>query len=147
MNLRHRRSEAPEINLTSLIDVVLLLIIFFILATTFEKNSQLAIELPEASAEPPETPPASIEVSIDVQGRFFVDGRELINTQPATLRQALVAAAAVPGRKGAPLVLSADAATPHQAVVAVMDAARRVGLTQLTFATRFEDEEAGGSRP
>ena len=103
MNIRHRRNETPEINLTSLIDV-----------------------------------------SIDAEGRFYIDGRQLVNTQPATLRQALSAAAA--GREGVPIVLSADAKTPHQAVVSVMDAARRLGLVKLTFATRFAEEEQKGER-
>ncbi len=145
MNIRHRRDETPEINLTSLIDVVLLLIIFFILATTFEKNSELAIELPEASVEPvPPSEKQAIEVAIDAEGRFYIEGRQLVNTQPATLRQALSAAAA--GRQSPSLILSADAQTPHQAVVAVMDAARRLGIVKLTFATRFESEEDTSTR-
>ena len=145
MNIRHRRDETPEINLTSLIDVVLLLIIFFILATTFEKNSELAIELPEASVEPvPPSEKQAIEVAIDAEGRFYIEGRQLVNTQPATLRQALSAAAA--GRQSPSLILSADAHTPHQAVVAVMDAARRLGIVKLTFATRFESEEDTSTR-
>ena len=142
MNIRHRRNESPEINLTSLIDVVLLLIIFFILASTFEKNAELAIELPEASVEPAEPrEDRPIEVAIDQEGRFYVDGRQLVNTQPATLRQALQAAAG--GRDSPPVVLSGDEGTPLQAVVAVMDAARRLGFVKLTFATRFAGEGEG----
>lgn len=145
MNIRHRREEPPEINLTSLIDVVLLLIIFFILATTFDKNSELAIELPEASIEPRKPSEEQvIEIAIDIEGRFYIDGRRLVNTQPATLRQALSAAAA--GRPSPPILLSADAQTPHQAVVAVLDASRRLGFVKLTFATRFADEQEEDTR-
>ena len=145
MNIRHRREEPPEVNLTPLIDVVLLLIIFFILATTFDKNSELAIELPEASVEPVQpNDEQAIEVAIDVEGRFYIDGRRLVNTQPATLRQALAAAAA--GRPAPPIILSADAKTPHQAVIAVMDASQKLGFVKLTFATRFAQEQDGETR-
>lgn len=145
MNIRHRRNETPEINLTSLIDVVLLLIIFFILASTFDKNSKLSIELPEATVEP--TDPSEnkpIEVAIDAEGRFYVDGRQLVNTQGATLRQALSAAAG--DRTAPPIVLSADAQTPHQAVVEVMDSARRLGFVNLSIATRFAEQDDAGDR-
>ena len=145
MNIRHRRNESPEVNLTSLIDVVLLLIIFFILATTFEKNSELVIDLPEASIEPDEArDDRPIEVAIDTEGRFYIDGRQLVNTQPTTLRQALSAAAE--GRKSPPIILSADAMTPHQSVVAVMDAARRLEFFKLSIATRFAEQEEQGKR-
>ncbi|MCU0935927.1 MAG: biopolymer transporter ExbD [Gammaproteobacteria bacterium] len=134
MKLRHHRSdETPEIVLISLIDVVLSLVIFFMVTTTFSRLAPLEISLPESSAEPREKPEEAIEVAIDVQGRYYVGGRELVNTQLETLKRGLVDAAA--GRPAPPVVLSADARTPHQAVVTALDAARQVGFTRLSFAT------------
>lgn len=135
MKLRHSPKESPDINLTPLIDVVFLLLIFFMVSTTFSRESELSIELPEASTRAEERPPESIEVAIDAQGRYYVNGRQLVNTQSATIRQALSKAAGE--GKTPPVIISADAKTPHQAVVQVMDAARQLGLVRLTFATRM----------
>lgn len=135
VNFRHRRSESPEVNLTPLIDIVFLLLIFFMVSTTFERDSELSIELPEASVEPDELTREVIDVAVDAQGRFYVNNVQLANTQSSTLKKALFDAAA--GRKAPPLVISADATTPHQAVVVVMDAARQLGFLNLSFATRF----------
>ncbi len=134
MKLRHHRSdETPEIVLISLIDVVLSLVIFFMVTTTFSRLAPLEISLPESSAEPREKPEEAIEVAVDAQGRYYVAGRELVNTQIETLKRGLVDAAG--GRVAPPVVLSADARTPHQAVITALDAARQVGFTRLTFAT------------
>ena len=138
MNLRAPNREIPDINLTPLIDVVFLLLIFFMVSTTFNRDAELSIELPEASAEPEKAPEKSIEISIDPQGRYYVNGKQLVNTQLATLKQALRSAASE--RKDVPLIISADAKTPHQSVITVMDAARQLGLVHLSFATRFEEE-------
>ena len=135
VNFRHHRSESPEVDLTPLIDVVFLLLIFFMVSTTFERDSELSIELPEASVEPDESTQDVIDVAVDAQGRFYVNNVQLANTQSGTLLKALSEAAA--DRKAPPLVVSADAATPHQAVVVVMDAARQLGFLNLRFATRF----------
>lgn len=134
MRLRSNPGDTADINLTPLIDVVFLLLIFFMVSTTFERDSELSIELPQASADAAARNPQSIEVTIDARGRFYVDGRQLVNTQPQTLLQALRDASE--DRDAPPLVISADANTPHQAVVQVMDAARQLGLVRLTFATR-----------
>ena len=139
MRLGHSRREMPEINLTALIDVVFLLLIFFMVSTTFQRDSELAIELPEANSETPPTEERVIEITIDVQGRFYVDGRALVNTQVKSIMQALSAAAGE--GKPPPIIVSADANTPHQAVVAVMDAARQLGFLRLSFATRLASEE------
>lgn len=139
MKLRHRVSESPEINLTALIDVVFLLLIFFMVSTTFDRDAELSIDLPEAAAEPSDRPDTAIEVSIDAQGRYYVNGRQLVNTQAATLRQGMLKAAGE--SKDPPLVISADSRTPHQAVVTVMDVARQLGFLHLTFATRLGDDE------
>lgn len=135
MRLSHRREDSPDITLTPLIDVVFLLLIFFMVSTTFSQYSQLEIELPEASTEEKEDqkPPESIEIAIDVKGRYYVNGRQLVNSQLVTLKQAMRQAA---GEQKAPIiVLSADANTSHQWVVTAMDAARQLGFTHLSFAT------------
>ena len=138
MNLRPTPREPVDINLTPLIDVVFLLLIFFMVSTTFNRDSELNIELPAASADAQQQQIDAIEVAIDAKGRFYVNGRQLLNTQAKTLRQALQAAAG--DSDSPPIILSADAMTPHQAVVQVMDAARELGFVRLTFATRLVPE-------
>jgi len=138
MNLRSAPREPADINLTPLIDVVFLLLIFFMVSTTFNRDSELSIELPAAAAEAQKRRPDSIEVAVDAQGRFYVDGRQLLNTQSKTLRQALENAAGE--NDSPPIIISADAKTPHQAVVQIMDAARVLGFVRLTFATRLVPE-------
>lgn len=135
MNLRPVPKEPADINLTPLIDVVFLLLIFFMVSTTFNRDSELSIELPAAAAEAQERRPESIEVAIDAQGRFYVNGRQLLNTQSKSVRQALATAAG--DNASPPIIISADAKTPHQAVVQIMDAARELGFVRLTFATRL----------
>lgn len=141
MKLRQPRSdETPEIVLVSLIDVVLSLVIFFMVTTTFSRLAPLEISLPESSAERREKPEEAIEVAIDAQGRYYVAGRELVNTQQDTLKRALRDAAG--GRSAPPIVLSADAKTPHQSVITALDAARQLGFTQLSFATAQQQPDA-----
>ena len=141
MNLRGRRDDEPDITLTPLIDVVFLLLIFFMVSTTFSRHAEIEIELPEASPEQSEDRPDILEIVIDIKGRYFVNGRPLVNTQTETLKKALREAAG--GRKSPPLIISADANTPHQAVITAMDAARQIGFTHLSFATS-QAEEGGG---
>ena len=143
MKLRHGSQESPEINLTPLIDVVFLLLIFFMVSTTFQRDAELTIELPEASIESPESKHEPIDVAIDYRGSFYVNGRQLVNTQTGTLKAALKQAAAE--REAPPLVISADAQTPHQAVITVMDAARQLGFLRLSFATRVPTAGEGTS--
>lgn len=138
MNFRPRREEEVDVNLTPLIDVVFLLLIFFMVSTTFIRESEIELTLPEASAEAREEAVDKIEIAIDKDGRFFVNGNALINTQLATIRQALNEAKS---DGGDPIVIiSADAAATHQSVVTVMDAARLVGLTRITFPTKIHEE-------
>ncbi len=139
MRLRTREPETPDVIITPLIDVVFLLLIFFMVSTTFQRDSELTIELPEASTELSEAREDVVEVSVDVQGRYYVNGVQLVNTQPRTVKQAMLEAAK--GRKAPPIVVSADAKTPHQAVITVMDSARQLGFVNLTFATRLVEEK------
>jgi biopolymer transport protein ExbD len=138
MKLKHGVRESPDINLTPLIDVVFLLLIFFMVSTTFNRESELSVELPEATAEPDEKQPDSIEVAIDAQGRYYVNGRQLVNTQVKSIKQALAQVAGE--REAPPIVISADAQSPHQSVIAVMDAARQLGFLHLSFAARLTEE-------
>ena len=138
MKLRRPRREEPDINLTPLIDVVFLLLIFFMVSTTFDRDAELSIELPEATAEPVERDADAVEVSIDGQGRLYVNGRQLVNTQVATVKLALskLAGTGTPP----PLIISADASTPYQSVIAVMDAARQLGFVNLSFPVQVTGE-------
>jgi biopolymer transport protein ExbD len=134
MNLRPDRSdERVDINLTPLIDVVFLLLIFFMVSTTFDRHAKLKVELPEASAKKQQQQDESVVLAIDAKGNYFIDDRQLVNTQLDTLKIALQKTVA--DKKDVSLVLRADARTPHQSVVRAMDAASQLGLTRLSIAT------------
>ena len=138
MKFRATQPDSPEINLTALIDIVFLLLIFFMVTTTFEWRSKLSIELPKASAQEGTRDDAVVAVMIDAAGHVHVEGRRLNDAGATALRRALVNAAR--GFDTPQVVVSADAQTPHQSVVTVMDAARQAGLYRLTFATRRTEE-------
>lgn len=139
MNFRPTQDQDVDINLTPLIDVVFLLLIFFMVSTTFVKESEIDLTLPQASEELREEPVDRIDVAIDRDGGVFVNGQSLVNTQVATLVKALGEART---EDGDPVVIiSADAEASHQSVVDVMDAARQAGLFRITFPTRLRDEE------
>ena len=134
MKLSVRPKTQPEVNLTSLIDVVLLLLIFFMVSTSFVKQSQIELRLPEADSPAiVEEAPDQIDIMITEVGTYFVNGRELINTRPETIRNALQKIAG--GNNQLPLTISADANARHQDVVTAMDVAGRLGFTQINIAT------------
>lgn len=134
MKLATRAQQEPEVNLTSLIDVVLLLLIFFMVSTSFVRQSQISIRLPESESAPaPDEPVERIDVTITEQGVFMVNGRELVNSRPDTIRNALRQVSA--GNSSLPLTISADANARHQYVVTAMDVAGRLGFTQINIAT------------
>ena len=139
MNFRPQREEEVDVNLTPLIDVVFLLLIFFMVSTSFIRESEIELTLPEASAEVREDPIDVIEVAIDAKGRFFVNGNALINTQLDTVRQALNDVR--PADAEPVVIISADAAATHQTVITVMDAARQVGLNRITFPTKISEDQ------
>ena len=144
MRLNLRPRAQVEVNLTSLIDVVLLLLIFFMVSTSFVKQSQITISLPEAesSTPAPETP-EQIDIMISASGLYMVNGRELINSRPETIRNALQKVAN--GDNSLPLTISADANAKHQDVVTAMDVAGRLGFKQISIATVNEpDSEQPG---
>ena len=132
MNLRPRRREDPELNLVPMIDVVLVLLIFFMIATSLRRESELDIRLPVAATVPMPGQAVALEVSINTEGRYAVNGQALEPPDPATLKQRLITLA---GGRALPLILRADGRTPHQAVVTVLDVAGQLGLKQLTIAT------------
>lgn len=135
MKFRSRRRSPPEINLTSLIDVVFLLLLFFMVSATFEKLGRLQVELPQAEPNvEQEQPPDRITVTVDVDGQFFVNDQELVNTDIETVKRALIGIAGE--RRDLPIVISADGRAPHQAVVTVMDAASQIGLARVSFAIK-----------
>jgi biopolymer transport protein ExbD len=139
MNLQPGGEDEPEVNLTPLIDVVFLLLIFFMVSTTFEHQSRIQIELPEATASPDEIEKESIEIIIDAQGRYFIGEEQVVNTELKTLKSAL--SKALGDRKAVPVTIRADASTPHQAVITALDATSQLGLTQISLATSTIQEE------
>ena len=134
MRLNLRAKAEPEVNLTSLIDVVLLLLIFFMVSTSFVKESQISITLPQAESEAVvEEKPEQLEIMITEQGTYLVNGRELVNNRPETIRNALQRVST--GDTSLPLTISADANARHQHVVTAMDVAGRLGFTRISIAT------------
>lgn len=134
MKFRAREQQELDVNLTPLIDVVFLLLIFFMVTTTFDKNAELRIELPTASNTSQSVKQDKLELVIDSQGRYYVNGREVISKQPEILFQAM--SQTLDQMEGTPpLVISADAGVDYQAVVTAMDIAGRLGLTNFSLAT------------
>lgn len=133
MKFRRAKDEEPELNLIPLIDVLLMTLIFLVVTTSFSKEARLSVRLPQAAAEAT-TPPAAVRIAIDARGQYFINNQQLLNSSPEVLRGALLRAV---GRTKDPLiVIQADAKTPHEAVIRVMDTARRLGFSQLSFATQ-----------
>lgn len=136
MNLRgEERRVPPEVNLTSMIDVLFLLILFFMVSTTFDKFGRVRVELPEAQSQAESRKEIDrIEVVVDANGQLFVADRELVNVDIETVKRGLLEVAGE--RRDLPVVIAADARAPHGAVIKVMDAASQVGLVQIAFAIR-----------
>ncbi|MCH6549410.1 MAG: biopolymer transporter ExbD [Proteobacteria bacterium] len=134
MNFKVRPRAEPEVNMTSLIDVVLLLLIFFMVSTSFVKQSQITIRLPAAdSAVVVEEVPEHLEIMITEQGTYLINGRELINSRPETIRNALQKLSG--GNTRLPLTISADANARHQHVITAMDVAGKLGFVKINIAT------------
>lgn len=135
MKFQRPRRQEVDINLTPLIDVVFLLLIFFMVSTTFTKETHLEINLPEASTAPPaDKQPETIEVVINADGNYSVNGQPLVNTQEKTLYRAI--SELIPGGKRPSLTITADANTPHQAVVTAMDVSGQLGFESLSITTQ-----------
>lgn len=135
MKFRRRKKSTIELNLTPMIDVVLLLLIFFMVSTTFTKETRLSLELPEASTGLPAVgDDNTLEIVISPAGHFGINGQMLINDEPQTLTEALKKT--IGDQKNLPpLVIAADAKSPHQAVVTAMDVAGKLGFVHIRIAS------------
>jgi biopolymer transport protein ExbD len=131
-----RDDDTPEINLVPLIDVVLCLIIFFVVTTTFDARSVLKLQLPQASGEPAQAQAKALSVLVNADGRYFVDDREALRTDVESLKQTLREVAGDDRER--PILLRADARTPHQAVVTAYDALSQLGFHRIMIATAPE---------
>ena len=134
MNFRKRRQEEPEINLIPFIDVLLVVLIFLMLSTTYSRFNELQVRLPVASADALRERPREIVVAVGADGLYAVNRQVIQGRSVDDLSVALIDASR--GARETAVVISADARAAHQAVITVMEAARRTGLTQITFATQ-----------
>ena len=141
MNLRGNRGhDEPEINFIPLIDVLLVILIFLMVTTTYQRFAELQITLPEADADPSKERPREVNVGIDAQGRYVIDKTVFTWTNAAALADELRRSAGQ--AKDPVIIISADASATHQSVVNVMEAARMAGLVHITFAT----QSSGGAK-
>jgi biopolymer transport protein ExbD len=134
MKFRRNLKQSVDINLTPLIDMVFLLLIFFMVTTTFNRDGRLLVTLPEANGDQLQQTDLRIELIITEEGGYLVNGDELAGSDIETLKQALSTAGN--GDVSIPITITADAKTTHQAVVTAMDAAAQLGFTKLNIATR-----------
>jgi biopolymer transport protein ExbD len=134
MNFRSNRRDEVNLDITPLIDVVFLLLIFFMVSTTFQHNSEINITLPASSKEIIEAKPDSVNIVVDAQGNVYINDKSLVNAQLETIK--IVLSEAILDLDEPPIIISADANATHQSVVKVMDAARQLGLIKITFSTQ-----------
>ena len=134
-----RAQDEPDLNLVPLIDVILVLNIFFVITTTFDARSMLQLQLPSANGEPVAAQVKALSVLVYADGRYFVDEHEVLRTDIVALKQSLTAAAGQD--RGLPVMLRADARTPHQAVVTALDALGQLGFRRISIATAPEQRK------
>lgn len=135
MNFRITQEEEPQLNLTPLIDVVFLLLIFFMVSTTFDKQAELSIDLPEADGQVVKADKIfKIEISIDGQGNYFVNQRRLKDDTPKTLKRAIELTKAK--HKKVHIIISSDKNTPYQSFISAMDAAKQLGMEHISLTTK-----------
>lgn len=134
MNFKRQAGEEVSVDLTPLIDVVFLLLIFFMVSTTFTKESHLEIDLPQSSSEPAKSAVKEIEVIVSAKGEFSINERALVNNQEETLKKAVQKLSG--GDTKIPFIITADAKTSHEYVVRVMDVAGQLGFVQLSITTQ-----------
>lgn len=131
-----RADDEPEINLVPLIDVILILIIFFVVTTTFDARSVLKLQLPQANGEPSEASSKALSVLVNAEGRYFVQDREALRTDVESLKRTIVEVAGSDRKR--PVLLRADGRTPHQSVVTALEALGQLGFRQINIATAQE---------
>ncbi len=148
-----RADDEPEINLVPLIDVILVLIIFFVVTTTFDARSVLKLQLPQADGQPAETATKALSLLVNAEGRYFIQDREALRTDIESLKRTIVEVAGeatVEERGRQAVLLRADARTPHQAVVTALDALGQLGYRRISIATAPGSDQAttakGGPR-
>lgn len=134
MNFKRQRKEELSLNLTPLIDIVFLLLIFFMVSTTFTKENHMSINLPEADGEVSDAPKKMVEVVIDRDGQYSINGKALISNKLITVKQAIEKVSE--GDRSLPFIITADAATPHESVVRAMDAAGQLGFSRLSITSK-----------
>jgi biopolymer transport protein ExbD len=133
MKLLSRSREEPEINVISLVDVLLVLVLFFMVSTSFLRETNIALHLPEANADgTADAPTESLEITITRDGGYLVNGRELVNNERRTLRTAIERL--IGEKRGMPVFIRADAAATHQAVITAMDVAGQLGFRDINIA-------------
>ena len=133
MKLLSRSREEPEINVISLVDVLLVLVLFFMVSTSFLRETNIALHLPEATADGnADAPTESLELTITRDGGYLVNGRELVNNERRTLRTAIERL--IGEKRGMPVFIRADAAATHQAVITAMDVAGQLGFRDINIA-------------
>ena len=134
MNLQSRSKEEPEVNLTSLIDVVLLLLVFFMVSTSFVRETEISLRLPQAQTQTePVIELESLEIVVTETGGYLVNGRALVNSERSTLRTAIEQS--IGESRDLPVFVRADAQATHQAVVTAMDVAGQLGFVRISIAT------------
>lgn len=141
MNFRHKAKEEPEINLIPFIDVLLVVLIFLMLSTTYSKFTEIQLTLPVADTQSPKEYPKELIVAVAADGSYSINRNVIAGHSPEGVAKAMTEFAK--GAKDTVVIISADANAKHQAVVTVMEAARRAGLNQITFATQ-SSSGAGG---
>jgi biopolymer transport protein ExbD len=134
MKLQSRSREEPEINVISLVDVLLVLVLFFMVSTSFLRETEISLQLPEASVEgQAASAEETLEIMITESGSYLVNGRELVNNERRTLRAAIERLAGA--KRDVPVFIRADAGATHQSVVTAMDVAGQLGFVRLNIAT------------
>lgn len=139
MKFQPKPTEEIDLNLTPLIDVVFLLLIFFMVSTSFNHESEMNITLPSASKEAPKVKPDAVNVAIDSESSIYINKSKLLNSQISTIKQALHENTVE--LEDPPIIISADEEVPYQMVIRIMDAARQLGLINITFAIRISEED------
>lgn len=134
MQFRRQKNQEVTVNLTPLIDVVFLLLIFFMVSTSFTKETHLSLDLPEATGEAAKAMEEQIEIVINSNGQYTINGRTLVNARLETLKSALDTVSQ--NNREMPLIITADARTPHQSVITAMDGAAQLGFAKLSLTTK-----------
>jgi biopolymer transport protein ExbD len=144
MNFRHKKREKIDITLISMIDVLFVLLLFFMVSTTFNRNTEVKVTLPEAAGAEAEQAPKMVTLTIDADGTYYLMGddglsHKLVNQELETLKQELLKFAE--RSKDLPFVINADGKTPHQAVITALQCASEVGFSHITFAAQHPKTE------